>query len=156
MLENKPAIIVRRHLYEEPHCIDLEFVVSNGYFSGRIENIYCAPKELSEIGEFLINFPQKYPDEYCYEFGSENKDKFDRYFKMRIYTHSISAGAIYFSIMTDNDWEERICKCSFPILCIPLESLRKLGEIFIIFSELKHSEFHWFPDGSYELFDNLT
>jgi hypothetical protein len=45
MLENKPAIIVRRHLYEEPHHIELEFVVSNGYFSGRIDKIYCVSKE---------------------------------------------------------------------------------------------------------------
>ncbi len=63
----KSQIIVKRYPYEEPYHTQIEFIVSNGVFSGRTD-IYCNVEDLKKIGEVLQNFPRKLGDEYIYKY----------------------------------------------------------------------------------------
>jgi hypothetical protein len=140
----KPLLIVRRYEYEEPYHTQLEFVVSNGLFCGSTD-IYCNVAKIKEIGSNLKRFPQKFGDEYRYEYGSENvADRFYRYFLMRAYTKNTFARcAIQFKINLNTE-EPNEGLCIFSILADTAQ-INKLGDLFVTFSELKHMEFHWSP-----------
>lgn len=147
-------IIVRRYPYEEPEDLHIMFLVSNSNFSSKVD-IYCCPDDLEKIGKSLRVFPTKVPDEYVYEYGSEDPGKkFYRFFKMRIYTIQLSGQcAIQFAInLNENEPNEGISR--FSISPIEPMSLSRLGDLFISFSKLQHLEFCWSPSGDQELFDS--
>ena len=141
----EPLIIVRRYPYEEPYHAHLEFVVSNGDFSGSTD-IYCNVEDLKEIGQALQKFPAKVGDEYRYEYGSEQpEDRFYRYFMMRAYTtDSVGHCAVQF-IINQNSHEPNEGVCRFSIR-VEVASINRLGVLFEKFSELRHLEFRWSPD----------
>jgi|SRR5579863_3257029 len=79
-MEHSPFIRVRRYPYEEPYHTQLVFGASNGSFMGSTD-IYCHVADLENIGSALAVFPTKVPDEYRFEYGSEQPEKrFYRYF----------------------------------------------------------------------------
>ena len=141
----EPLIVVKRHPYEEPHHIHLEFVVSNGGFSGNTD-IYCNVEDLKEIGQALQRFPATVGDDYRYEYGSEKpEDRFYRYFLLRAYTtDSVGHCAVQF-IINQNSGEPDEGVCRFSIKAEPA-SINHLGALFERFSELRHLEFTWSPD----------
>jgi hypothetical protein len=148
-MENQ--IIVKRYPYEEPYCIQIEFVVSNDKFRGSTD-IYCDVQNLAEIGNALQEFPKKIDDEFVYEYGSEVKeDKFYRYFRLRVYlTDSLGHCAIQFYINKNMDEpEEGICQFSIKAEAF---AVNRLGKLFEKFSKLKHLEFKWTPKGD-EMFE---
>ena len=141
----KPLIVVRRHPYEEPYHIHLEFVVSNGNFGGSTD-IYCGVEEIKELGKALQKFPATVGDDYRYEYGSEKpEDRFYRYFLLRAYTtDSVGHCAVQF-IINQNSGEPDEGVCRFSIKAEPA-SINHLGVLFEKFSELRHLEFRWSPD----------
>ena len=141
----EPLIVVRRHPYEEPYHIHLEFVVSNGIFGGSTD-IYCGVEEIKELGKALQNFPATVGDDYRYEYGSEKpEDRFYRYFLLRAYTtDSVGHCAVQF-IINQNCGEPDEGVCRFSIKAEPA-SINLLGVLFEKFSELRHLEFTWSPD----------
>lgn len=144
-------IIVKRYPYEEPYHTQIEFIVSNGVFSGRTD-IYCNVEDLKEIGKSLQNFPNKIADEYIYEYGSEKpEDRNYRHFWLKVYTvDSLGHCAIQFNINNNTEEpEEGICR--FSILA-EASAVNNLGKLFEKFSELKHLEFRWSPD-EFEIFE---
>ena len=141
----KPLLIIRRYPYEEPYHLHLEFVVSNGSFSGATD-IYCGVEELKEVGQALQKFPAKVGDEYRYEYGSEKpEDRFYRYFLIRAYTtDAVGHCALQFAINQNSDEpNEGMCRFS---LWAEAASINRLGVLFEKFAELQHLELRWSPD----------
>jgi len=138
-------IIVRRHLYQDyddPELLKIEIAALKGEIGSVIE-LYCYPQQLLEIGKILYSFPTKYRDEYCYEEGSEDPAKrFLYFFKMRIYTYTPSECAIEFSMHLNLE-EPYGYKTNFTLYPLYASDLRRLGESFMTFSELKLMEFEW-------------
>lgn len=141
----KSQIIVKRHPYEEPYHLQLEFFVSNDGFSGTID-FYCNAEDLKEIGISLQNFPSKIDDEYRYELGSENpKDRWSMYFLMRAYTtDSVGHCAIQFAFNINAvEPNEGICRFS---IRTDAAAINRLGVLFEKFSKLEDFEFEWSPE----------
>jgi hypothetical protein len=44
----EPFLVVRRHPYEEPHNVQLEFIATNGRFTGGTD-IYCTADDIKEV-----------------------------------------------------------------------------------------------------------
>jgi hypothetical protein len=108
----EPVIVVRRHPYEEPYHTQLEFVISNGLFTGSTD-IFCSVTDLTSIGAALRKFPDKIGDEFRYEYGSESPEvRFYRYFLLRAYTaNSTGHCAIQFRINQNSaEPNEGICQ----------------------------------------------
>lgn len=141
----EPKIIVKRHPFEEPYHLQLEFFVSNGSYSGHTD-IYCNAEDLKTIGRALRNFPSKIDDEYRYELGSENpEDRWHLYFLMRAYTtDSVGHCAIQFAISINGD-ELNESSCRFSIAA-DAASINRLGVLFEKFSKLEEFEFEWSPE----------
>lgn len=140
----KPQIIVKRYPYEEPYHTQIEFIVSNGVFSG-ITDIYCNVKDLEKMGKALQKFPGKIDDKYIYEYGSAKpEDRNYRHFWLKVYLiNSLGHCAIQFQINNNTEEpEEGICRFS---LIAEASAINRLGKLFERFSELKHLEFHWTP-----------
>jgi hypothetical protein len=147
----KTQIVVKRHPYEEPYHTQIEFIVSNGVFSGSTD-IYCNVEDLKEIGKALQNFPNKIGDEYIYKYGSEkSEDRYYRHFWLKVYLiDSLGHCAIQFHINKNaEEPDEGICR--FSILA-DTSAINNLGKLFERFSELKHLEFRWSPK-DFELFE---
>jgi len=141
-----PSLVVRRLPYEEPHHTQLEFTVSNGVFAGSTD-IYCRVDEIADIGRSLRAFPSRVGDEYCYEYGSEEPSaKFYRHFVLRAYTiDGVGHSALQFAInLNQAEPEEGVCRFSMPV---ETASLNHLGELFLLFAELRHLELQWSPTG---------
>jgi hypothetical protein len=138
----EPFITVRRHPYEEPYHIQLEFLASNGFFSGTTE-IYCNVEDITTLGKALKNFPKKVGDEYSYEYGSEDPTKkFYRYFLLRTYTFD-SAGHCALQIKINfNTREPEEGLCTFSIQA-ESAAINRLGELFEQFAKLEHLEMRW-------------
>lgn len=149
---NTPSVIVRRYPYEEPYHLQIEFLISNGSFTSKVD-IYCNPEDLEKIGKSLQTFPGKIPDEYCFTYGSEEpKEKCYRFFKIKAYTIDASGHcALQFAINHNND-EPDEGTSKFSIRPFDPAALSKLGDLFVNFSKLNHLEFHWSPNGVQELF----
>jgi hypothetical protein len=138
----KSQIIVKRYPYEEPYLTQLEFIVSNGIFSGHT-NIYFNVEDLGKIGRALQSFPKNVDDEYIYEYGSEKpEERFYRHFWLKVYVvNSLGQCAIQFHINRNTEEpDEGICR--FSILA-EAAAVNNLGKLFEEFSRLKHLEFRW-------------
>ncbi|RYX85104.1 hypothetical protein EON83_07605 [bacterium] len=146
---NESYLMVRRHPYEEPDHTQLEFIVSNGSFTGGID-FYCGVDDIANIGTALRAFPRSISDEYVYEYGSPVASKrFYRHFRLRAYTIDRSGHcALQITINLNRDEpEEGICR--FSMRCEPW-SLERLGNLFLAFARLEHLEFKWVPNTEIE------
>jgi hypothetical protein len=137
-----PFLIVRRHPYEEPHHTQLEFIVTNGTFSGATD-IYCNVHDLASIGRALRAFPSHIGDQFVYEYGSEDPSaNFYRHFIMRAYTtDAVGHCALQFA-MNLNEAEPYEGVVRFSIEAEP-SAISQLGELFTQFAELRHLELRW-------------
>ena len=137
-------VSVRRHSYDEPKILHIEFTVSSDSFAGNID-IYCGVNDLVEIGTGLRNFPKGLNDEYIFEYGSDDpKERSYRYFVLRAYMiDSVGHGAIQF-IINNNTVEPYEGMCRFSIQA-DAAAINRLGEKFLMFSELRELEFEWSP-----------
>ena len=140
----KSLLIVKRYPYEEPYHTQLEFVATNGIFSGGTD-IYCNVEDLEKIGKALQNFPKNSDDEFLFEYGSDKpEERFYRHFWFKAYViNSLGHCAIQFNINKNSD-EPDEGVCSFSI-ATEAASINRLGKLFERFSELKHLEFRWTP-----------
>lgn len=140
----KPLVLVKRHPYEEPYLLQIEFTVSNGSFSGNTD-IYCHTEALKEIGNGLREFPKVSNDEYIFEYGSDDpKENLYCHFVLRAYTiDSVGHAAIQF-VISNNSEEPYEGKCRFSIQA-DAASINRLGEKFLRFSKLNELEFEWSP-----------
>lgn len=137
-----PRVILRRHPYEEPYHLHLEWQVTNGDFAACIDT-YANADDLIAIGQGLLNFPSRVPDEFSYEYGSENPQaRFYRYFLMRAYTVGNRGHCGLQFVLNLNQAEPEEGKCTFSIQTEPA-SLNRLGELFLRFRELGHLELRW-------------
>ena len=139
-----PLLVVRRHSYEEPYNTQLEFVASNGIFSGATD-IYCNVTDISDIGRALKAFPEKVGDEYKYEYGSPDpRANFYRYFVLRAFTiDRVGHCALQFTFnLNQPEPDEGACRFS---IRTEAAAINRLGNLFEKFSELRHLELRWGP-----------
>ncbi|GHU29024.1 hypothetical protein AGMMS50256_12870 [Betaproteobacteria bacterium] len=146
-----PGLVIRRHPYEEPYHVQLEFTASNGMFAGSTD-IYCNVADITNIGCGLLAFPSKAGDEYVYEYGSEDPNaRLYRHFVLRAYTiDGVGHCALQFAInLNQSEPEEGVCRFSIPV---EPGALNRLGKLFTVFAELRHLELQWSPisGGLYE------
>ncbi|MEZ5690995.1 MAG: hypothetical protein R3D71_04945 [Rickettsiales bacterium] len=145
---SSPYLIIRRHLYEEPYHTQLEIIVSNGIFSGKII-IYVVVDDIKTIGQDLRKFPQKIGDECKFECGLTNhsdEDKWAYYFLLRAYTTDFSGHCAIQFIIDLNEKEPEEAMCKFSIVA-ESAAINRLGELLEQFSELNHMELQWNLEG---------
>lgn len=141
-----PFIFIRRCPYEEPYHLNLVISASNGVVSGALE-YYCNAKDLVEIGSKLVTFPANVDDSYAYELGSPRpEDRFAFHFSLRAVTlDSVGHCALQLKMNNNRPTPDDV-SCSFSI-CIEPAAINRLGRLFTIFGELKHSELRWSDTG---------
>ena len=143
-LMRSPKLIVRRYPFEEPYHAHLEFEVDNGLFVGQTD-FYCNTRQIADIGNGLIKFPQSIGDEYIFQNGSEDpKDNCYRFFLMRAYTIDLLGHCALQFAMNANLQEPADGTCKFSIPADPA-ALNRLGESFREFAKLEHLELVWSP-----------
>lgn len=150
MHDLEEQIIIRRHPYEEPHNLQLEFRLSNKSFAATID-IYLTTEQLKKIGAELARFPKKIGDEFVFEYGSENPDdRFYRHFVLRAYTTGAAGHcALQFKInLNQKPPAEGIGV--FSLQAEPA-AISRLGDLLLSFAALQHRELHWTPRGDAEL-----
>lgn len=132
-------IIIRRHLYEEPDCIQLEWIISNGLFSATTD-IYTSPYEIEEMGKTLRSL---FKDDFKYEYGSSDPlARCYRHFIMSVYRiDSIGHKAIQFKI-NQNENQPDEGESLFSIKT-DVAAINRLGESIERFSKLEHLEMLW-------------
>lgn len=137
-----PWLVVRRFLYEEPHLTQLEFIVSNGAFSATAD-FYCNVDTIGEIGDALIAFPKRIPDEFMFEHGSEDpSERCYRYFKLRAYTLG-PRGHVGLQVrvnLNNAPPNEGIAEFSFQA---EPSQIHNLGLLMKRFMDLEHLELQW-------------
>lgn len=144
-MERGAHIIVQRFPYEEPYHTQVSIAASNGRYSGQIE-IYCAVDTLREIGLALTRFPTKVPDEYTFEYGSENpKDRFAYYLKLRAHTVGLSGQPVLQFTMNLNGDSPDDGRCSFSIASVEPTQIARLGRLFERLGSHSSGYFLWTP-----------
>ncbi len=142
MKKSKSYIVIRRHPYEEPYLIHLEWLVSNGLFSGSLY-LFCNVEDIRKIGEALTRFPRRPGDEYIYGYGSE-ESKSNCYFALRAYTTD-KCGHCALQLILDNYLDEpQDGKCQFSIRA-DTGSIQGLGKMLVRFADLQHLQLEWTP-----------
>jgi hypothetical protein len=139
-----PLLIVRRYPYEEPYNAHLEFLASNGTFTGATD-IYCTLSDIVEIGRALKAFPASGGDEYKYEYGSPDpRANWARYFVLRAFTiDRVGHCALQFTInLNQAEPDEGACRFS---IRVEAAGINRLGELFEEFAKLGHLELRWGP-----------
>jgi len=150
-------IQITRHLYEEPHQLNLVILASNGMSSGGLE-FYSNTTGLKSIGEALINFPEHSTAKYLYELGSErNEDNFGYYFRFRVCTiragksHAIQLrlnNNAHFANQRRGEYFE-LPELSDFYIEIDLDQIKFLGQLLVDFSKLKKQRLFWCPDKAF-------
>lgn len=143
----QPFLIIRRHPYEEPYLVELEFIISNGFFSSSIDDIYCTVEDIDQMGKTLKEFPKKVPDEYRYEYEiGKPEDDYYRYFSLKISTRN-SVGDSFLQFQINIDPEEPgwalyggMCKLYFPA---EAAGINHLGRMLEQFRKLEYLELRW-------------
>jgi hypothetical protein len=139
-----PMLIVRRHPYEEPYNTHLEFLASNGVFTGGTD-IYCAVCDVAEIGSALGAFPANVGDEYKYEYGSPDpRANWARYFVLRASTIDRAGHCALQFTFNLNRPEPDEGACRFSIRA-EAAAINRLGKLFEEFAKLRHVELRWSP-----------
>jgi hypothetical protein len=144
-MERGARIVVERFPYEEPHHTQLSIAASNGSYSGRLE-IYCNVDTLREIGIALTKFPTRVPDEYVFEYGSEDpKDRWAYYLRIRAYTVGLRGQPALQFTMNLNRETPNDGRCSFSIGDIEAVQLARLGRLFVRLESHSSGSFLWTP-----------
>lgn len=141
-------IQITRHQFEEPYCLNLVIIASNGMASGGLE-LYMNPTRILEIGKALSQFPSHARSHYLFESGSESpEDRMGYYFRLRAYAlNNKDKGAIQLRLnnnekyFPDDKWEAPQLT-DFHIRTSN-ENIRNLGKLFVEFSELNHRRIYW-------------
>jgi hypothetical protein len=142
MKKSLARIVIRRHPYEEPYLINLEWFITNGIFTGSI-GLFCNVEDIRKIGEVLTRFPTRPGDEYIYEYGSE-ESKSNCYFALRAYTTD-KVGHCALQFILDNYRDEPgEGKCQFSIRA-DAGSIQGLGKMLVRFADLQHLQLEWTP-----------
>ncbi len=142
-MKEKPWILVNRFPYEEPYHTELQVQASNGRYTGDI-NFYCAVDDLQEIGQSLIEFPSKVPDEYRYEYGSDDPTKrWYSHFMLRAYTTDAVGHCALQLVMNLNRAEPDEGSCSFSIKVEEAAQICRLGRLFQRLREKPATSFRW-------------
>jgi hypothetical protein len=141
---DEPWIVVKRFPYEEPYHTQVEVAASNGLFTGVLD-FYCGVDELKEIGGALAGFPSRVPDEYRFEYGSEDPAKrFYRYFLLRAYTTDGAGHCALQFVMNLNGSEPNEGVSRFSISLEPAQ-IARLGGLFTRLHEHPSGSFRWTP-----------
>jgi len=151
----KPFIQITRHLYEEPHHLNLVIIASNGRAMGSLE--FCLnASDLKDIGSALLKFNYKQNSNYAYELGSENpKAKFAHYFQLRAFPTGKGFRSYAIQLRLNNN--ENIRDDGWPYchqlsdFCIEadIDNLREFGQLLLDFSALKHHRLFWSQENSH-------
>jgi hypothetical protein len=147
-------IQITRHLYEEPHQLNLVIIASNGYAQGALE-FYSSTKTLQEIGSALSVFPQNERSGYLYQGGSEYpEDRFGWYLRLR--ARALNSGEecllqLRFNNNERNDQERYFETPQLTDFYIRTyaNSLQRLGGLLKKFAKLKHQRLYWTPDSGF-------
>jgi hypothetical protein len=142
-MEHVPCIVVQRFPYEEPYHAQLSIAASNGRYSGIIE-IYCAVGQLRDIGIALTKFPAKIPDEYLFEYGSEDpKERWAYHLKLRASTvGSRGLSAIQFTMNLNREPPDE-GRCCFSITPVEPAQIARLGRLFVRLEAHASGSFRW-------------
>lgn len=142
-------IQITRHLYEEPHLLNLVIIASNGTAMGSLE--FCVnTSDLEEIGNAFLKFTYRQASTYTYELGSEKPEsKFAHYFRLKAFPTGKSLRSYAFQIHLNNN--ENIRESGWPHhhqmsdFCIEtdIDELRKFGQLLLDFSELNQHRLYW-------------
>jgi len=136
---------VTRLPYEEPYHTQIRIVASNGAYSGTLD-LYCGVDELLAIGDALNRFPAKVPDDYSYEYGSEDPAKRAyRHVRLRAYTTDLAGHCALQFEMNLNASEPDEGSCRFSIQIEP-GSINRLGQLFRALHRAPMGEFEWTPE----------
>jgi hypothetical protein len=141
----EPGVRVVRRPYEEPNLTHLTVAASNGSFTGETD-LYCAVDDLNEIGEALIKFPTKVPDEYEFVYGSANPaDRFYRFFLIRAKTVDMAGHCALHFEFDLNQEEPNEGRAAFSLRVEPW-ALAALGHRFLELHGDPTGDFRWSPD----------
>jgi len=142
----KPFIQITRHLYEEPHHLNLVIIASNGTAMGSLE-FYLNRTDLDEVGENLARFPKHEISNYLYELGSEKpEDNFGHFFKLFAFKRSVLPNDNN-RRLDKNAWRHEPQMSEF-CLTMTVESLNRLGQSISDFSKLEHQRLYWTAENS--------
>lgn len=147
-------IQITRHLYEEPHHLNLVILASNGIASGGLE-FYCNTTQIQKLGNDLINFKAHARANHLFELGSERpEDNFGFYFRLRAHgkgklTYADNSKTrCFLQIRLNNNESPKDYFDDFPQLTdfnieTDFASVRDLGTQLVRFAKLKHSRLFW-------------
>ena len=147
----KPFIQITRHLYEEPHHINLVIIASNGLMTGALE-FYTSPDELDEHGAALSEFPRYQGDTNIWELGSETDWKRRAwYFLFRACCMRKSGECLFHLHFNNNSKLHDETMHDYPAVsefCIrtTAERIQKFGSLMLIFAKLDHQRLYWTHD----------
>ena len=151
----KPFIQITRHLYEEPHHLNLVIIASNGHAMGSLE-FYLNSTDLEDMGEKLTRFPKHEISNYLYEIGSERpEDNFGHFFKLLAFKRSIPPNECFLQFRFNNNkkhpdknaWRHEPQISEF-CLTMTVESLNRLGQSISDFSKLERQRLYWTAEDS--------
>lgn len=143
-MKDEPWILVKRVPYEEPYHTQVEVAASNGLFAGGLD-FYCGVDDLKEISGALAGFPSRVPDEYRFEYGSEDPARrFYRYFLLRAYTTDGAGHCALQFVMNLNSSEPHEGVCRFSLSVDPAQ-IARLGRLFARLHGHPAGRFRWTP-----------
>ena len=150
-------IQISRHLYEEPHTLNLVIIASNGYAQGALE-FYSNTKTLSELGSELTKFPSHEKSRHLYQGGSEYpEDNFGWYLRLRAKALNSKEKCLLQLRFNNNERidQERCFEdpqlTDFSIRA-RADSIQRLGCLLTEFAKLQHQRLFWTPSSG--LVDN--
>lgn len=150
----KPFIQITRHLYEEPHHLNLVIIASNGQAKGALE-FYLKPEDLEEIGTNFLKFPLHDKVSYLFERGSEQKEaNFGWYLRLEASSPGGLRDTCTLRLRFNNNEHHR--EFHFAVdpqmtdfgINMSIENARELGKLLSSFSKLEHHRLYWTPEGS--------
>jgi|GEM_PF-711155 len=148
-------IQITRHLYEEPHQLNLVILASNGMASGGLE-FYTNSDRLKALGKALIDFPSHERSNYLFEIGSERpEDRHAYYFRIRVFAKNNQSDCAIQLRMNNNNppnhyqpkWPSYETSPQLTDFEIDSDAnnIKKLGGLLIEFAKLEHQRLFWTP-----------
>ena len=144
-------IQITRHLYEEPHQLNLVIIAGNGFAQGALE-FYSNTKILSGLGSDLSNFPSHQRSRYLYQGGSEYpEDRHGWYLRLRAKAlNSMEKCLLQLRFNNNEKFDQERCfedpqLTDFSIRA-GTESIQRLGALLSEFATLNHQRLYWTPD----------
>lgn len=145
-----PFIQITRHLYEEPHHLNLVILASNGLASGGME-FYLNTVQVKELGRALSDFPTHDKANHLFELGSERpEDNFGHYLRLRTFANNSRILCSIQLRLNNNEPPNSGKNLVQPqltdfVIETNSESIKNLGKLLVNFSKLKHQRLFWSP-----------